>query len=574
MKRVLSINNTSSKRVFGTLAVGSTGFMWSMAVAAATSALLYSGTLKNYKSFRWAQSLVSLVGLSTVTSSTTTSSTTTSTTTVTTQANTTTSTGLKPMKLGVNLNAANYYDNTRRFMNLLASNWTLRLSWQQGYKYVEMPASYLDANKNLAKLGDGEYGVLIMGIPTKAYRGVSVDVVCRWQGQGTVQLFGEPAQNVKMSAQSLTFTFVPKGFANIHFWITSTDQSNPMRAIDCREADADPSATFDPTFLEEVKRYSTIRFVKWQRAVEANTPVTWATRTKAGDGILDGNDGVAIEYMVQLANETQTNPWFNIPWNADDDYVRRFAQYVRDNLDPNLKAYIETSNEVWNWMYPVTTQARDEGKAEGLSPGDDNLAMLYRYAEKTGQVMDIWSSVFTGQMSRIVRVVATQSVLPWSTGGVLAFRNTASKVDALATAPYLHISLNAGQISTSTDLDNFFDTTLPTAINDAMSAAKQQKALADQYNLRYVTYEGGQHIVSPNDVPQLVKIQRDPRMGKIYTQYLTRWYSEIGDLMILFMDTSPVTSYGGWGQREDTGQPLSEAPQANAVELFRQSYIN
>jgi hypothetical protein len=170
--------------------------------------------------------------------------------------------------------------------------------------------------------------------------------------------------------------------------------------------------------------------------------------------------------------------------------------------------------------------------------------------------------------------VATQSVLPWSTERVLAFRNTASKVDALATAPYLHISLNAGQISTSTDLDNFFNTTLPTAINDAMSTAKQQKALADQYNIRYVTYEGGQHIVSPNDVPQLVKIQRDPRMGKIYTQYLTRWYSEIGDLMILFMDTSPVTSYGGWGQREYTGQPLSEAPKANAIELFRQSYIN
>jgi hypothetical protein len=37
-----------------------------------------------------------------------------------------------------------------------------------------------------------------------------------------------------------------------------------------------------------------------------------------------------------------------MPHLADDDYHRQFASYVRDSLRPDVKVYVEWSNEVWH----------------------------------------------------------------------------------------------------------------------------------------------------------------------------------------------------------------------------------
>src|SRR5207253_8214123 len=113
-------------------------------------------------------------------------------------------------------------------------------------------------------------------------------------------------------------------------------------------------------------------------------------------------DGVPVETIVETANELGLDPWVTVPWNADDDYITRFATYIRDNSTPGHKVYVEVSNEVWNGGYPVATQATNEAKAEGLpsADGTGSGGNLERYAEKTKQVMTIWSSVFSSQMNR------------------------------------------------------------------------------------------------------------------------------------------------------------------------------
>ncbi|MBB5987449.1 hypothetical protein [Sphingobium lignivorans] len=473
-------------------------------------------------------------------------------------------------KLGINLAALGYYENGRTFMNLMAgSPWTLINA--QG-KWVGMPKDRLDANKNVVRLEGTEQAARQLNLPTAAYRGLSVDIKCTWQGSGSLKMFGGVVKNVKFSGKSLTYTFVPKGTDWATLIITKVDPSDPLRAIDCREKDADPKALFDPTFVADLKRYSTVRYLKWTRGVESNVKVTWDSRTKPGDGLIYDSDGVAIEHIVALSNETRTNPWLTIPWNADEDYVRRLATYVRDNLDPGLVVYVENANEVWNWLYAVTHQARDEGVARGLAT-NENQAMLRRYAEKTGEVMDIWSSVYAGKMSRLVRVVATQNAIPWSTSQVLAFKDTAKKVDALATAPYFAATPKAGALSTAAAFNNFMDVKLAETVDDRLELAKQNRDIAKQYGLRYIAYEAGQHILSADDIPQLIKVQRDPRMGKLYTRYLTKWNNEIGDLIMLFSNYGSIGQYGAWGMQEYMGQPLNQAPKANAVELFRQSYV-
>ncbi len=378
---------------------------------------------------------------------------------------------------------------------------------------------------------------------------------------------GEPIRNLRISGKTLTFTYAPNVIDNAHIVLTSVSPTDPIRGVDCREADADPNALYNPTFLADVKRYSVLRFMKWS---SLDNTVTWATRSKPGQGSFAGSDGIPIEYMIDLANETGSDAWFAIPWNADAEYIRKFAETVRDRLNPSRKVYVELSNEVWNYVLPVTSQAAAEGAAAGLST-NPHEGTLRRYAQKTGEVMDVWTSVFAGQMGRLVRVAATQTGA-WNAEVVLGFGQTASKVDALATAPYFHENLAPGVITTSASLDQFFrnfGATIPIRIKEA----KDTKAVATRYGVRYVTYEAGQHVLSPDDVPQLDRIQRDPRMGQLYTSYLTSWKDQIGDLMVLFDDFGTANKFGGFGQRDYVGQPISEAPKENAVELFRQSYV-
>ncbi|WP_214621464.1 hypothetical protein [Sphingobium nicotianae] len=434
---------------------------------------------------------------------------------------------------------------------------------------MSVPAARMDANYDVIRLDAGERIVTGISIPTRAYRGATVQVTCQWTGTiATAEVFGPPVKNPVYSANSVTFSWVPGPVNyNASFYYSGMSSEDPLRNLDCRESDADPAATFDPVFLANVRNYSVVRFLNWTTAVNDNRAVTWATRNRPGSGAFDAADGVALEYMILLANQAHVNPWFNVPWNADAAYVRKMAELVRDTLDPTLKAYVEVSNEVWNWGFKVTTQANKEGLEEGLAK-DGNLAIMYRLAEKTGEVMDVWSSVFAGQMNRVVRVVSFQngpSAVPY----VLGFKDTARKVDAYATAPYFSTStLTPDSLSTAAAMDAFFATTVPARIDETLTYAALTKAEVAKYGLRYISYEGGQHFLS-SDLDLLKAIERDPRMGQAYTRYLTAWRDQIGDLLTLYQDVGVISIYGAWGLQEYPGQPLSEAPKAAAVERFR-----
>ena len=77
-------------------------------------------------------------------------------------------------------------------------------------------------------------------------------------------------------------------------------------------------------------------------------------------------DGVPIEVMINLANTLHGDPWFCIPHQATDDYVRQFAALLRARLDPTLRPHIEYSNEVWNTSFAQTQWAIAESQRLGL----------------------------------------------------------------------------------------------------------------------------------------------------------------------------------------------------------------
>ncbi|MFD1952562.1 hypothetical protein ACFSGX_17425 [Sphingomonas arantia] len=177
-----------------------------------------------------------------------------------------------------------------------------------------------------------------------------------------------------------------------------------------READLPLHAaglTFNPAFLEKVAPFAVLRFMDWMatnvlfdaagRAIEGDAAIRaapwlrWADRAVPTDRRWgDGGRGVPVEAMVEIANRTGAEPWFNMPINASDDYVRGFASYVRDHLRPDLAVHVELSNEVWNRMFPQALFA--EAKAR-VRFGPDAKWMRW-YGLRGAQVGAIWKSAF------------------------------------------------------------------------------------------------------------------------------------------------------------------------------------
>jgi hypothetical protein len=478
-------------------------------------------------------------------------------------------------KVGTVLATIQYWDGSRPFENLIYGGEQNMASDTLGATAI--PAQYLDANGWVKSLPVGYRVFRALSAPLNGG-----DFVCTYQGNGISMQVGGPAvTNVSASPGSIKFTLTT-GYANsqLTYLQYSVDPTNYVRNIDCREESASTTATFAPEFMSTIQGFKVLRFVKWNTwAVESNsgnsnwpvahpfpTPnITWATRNKPGDADYTGNDGVPVETTVALANQAGASPWFNMPWNADDDYITRFATYVRDNLAPGQQVYVETSNEVWNGGYDVYHQAAAEGAAEGLpgETGGEFQQATERYGEKTAHVMQIWSNVFAGQMSRLVRVYSFQNVQPGY--GEAGLKYAMPYVDAYATAPYWAFMQSD---YTGQTLDQIMNTVLPAKITETLNYAAQDKALAQKYSLRYVTYEGGQHVVLPNNQALLAQIEHDSRMYDLYTSYINQWQSQFGDELTLFAMTGGISSVGAWGMTEYNGQPISETPKLRAVQAF------
>src|SRR5204862_8144867 len=172
---------------------------------------------------------------------------------------------------------------------------------------------------------------------------------------------------------------------NMHVWMPGTT----------------PSDLFNPAFVNSLLQanYRVLRFMNWH-AVDGNwsvsTPTTqrvWSDRPTFDDARWSFMQGVPIEVMVALSNATHADAWFAMSHLADDDYIRRFAEMVYEQLDPGLKVYVEHSDEVWNGNYAQAPYAQEHGLAAGLSR-DPFAAQILWHAKRSTEIFKIWEGVF------------------------------------------------------------------------------------------------------------------------------------------------------------------------------------
>jgi hypothetical protein len=123
--------------------------------------------------------------------------------------------------------------------------------------------------------------------------------------------------------------------------LQETHAANPIRNIHVimpgfeQTWQKDP---FHPAFLKRWQGFACFRFMDWMHT-NGSEIGKWTDRPTLQHATFSKR-GVALEWMIELCNRQKIDPWFCLPHLADDDFVRRFAQMVKERLDPSLKRTI------------------------------------------------------------------------------------------------------------------------------------------------------------------------------------------------------------------------------------------
>ena len=391
-----------------------------------------------------------------------------------------------------------------------------------------------------------------------------------YDGEGTINFPFNTASVVSQTPGRILLNVVPQA-SGIFIRILATNSNNPIRNIRLILPGFEntyQNQPFHPLFLKRLSKFKTIRFMDWMKTNNSKIS-NWSDRPTLFSATF-ADKGVALEYMLKLANTLHANPWFNSPPLATDDYVRQFATMVRDQLHPSLKAHIEYSNEVWNGAFSQTNYAQQQGLALGLAQ-DPYTAELRYYSQRAVEIFQIWSQVFGGQ-DRLVRVLASQAVNPWAGTQVMTWKSAYKYADAYAIAPYLDgDNLNdPNQVDKILQMtqDQIIDKLLNQISNGMQQYVTNNYEQANKYGLKLFAYEGGSGLISssmPADKePQVTAlfeaVNRNPRMRNVYVNYLNMWKASGGTLFNHFVDVGAYSKYGSWGALEYQNQDPNTAP--------------
>jgi hypothetical protein len=225
--------------------------------------------------------------------------------------------------------------------------------------------------------------------------------IARWEGSAALGFAGA-ARNVRYDGSSASFDFTPgQGAVIIEF--RRGDLRN-LTIVQDRHLEAfDEGTLFHPAFVARIGDAENLRFMDWMRT-NNSTLVGWDDRPRIHDYSWERR-GVPLEILIRLANDTGAEPWFTLPHQADDDYIRRFARMVHADLRPDLRAWVEYSNEVWNFSFQQAHWAEEQARARW----GREWAWTQFQTVRAYEMIGIWNEVFADAPDRLVRVIATQT---------------------------------------------------------------------------------------------------------------------------------------------------------------------
>jgi hypothetical protein len=324
-------------------------------------------------------------------------------------------------------------------------------------------------------------------------------------------------------------------------------------------------------FLAALAPYSVLRYVEpdgadGQPVFNGNTLVTV-------DAPQVDQTGMPWEYLVALANQTNTDMWINIPQGATDAYVTALAGIIKNGgtvggltypgLKPDLKIYLEYSNEVWggipaNETYQAAA-VQNNATNQPLSTFPGNLhvydnpdgttttevytAVGRRYLERTDEISQIFQSVLGADPTH----QRIRPVLGWQEN------NFAFYPEALDW--FEHFFGPASAAFYGMGNANYWSPTDYSSVASIISTLGQQETayaipntidyttLATYYGLKNVSYEGGPGIGAAatlsggatNPAGQnALAASREPAMEQLVFQHYIDYFADGGVLANYF----------------------------------------
>lgn len=351
---------------------------------------------------------------------------------------------------------------------------------------------------------------------------------------------------------------------------------------------------WNPQFLKEIAVFRSLRFMDWDNT-NGSQRERWSQRPHKGDA---KQNPVAYEWMIDLCNRNHSDLWVTVPHrtitrtqsDGPSDYGLRLCILIKTGVDmkeadlkplagrlhemkaddlvaaggertcaplkPQLKLYVEYSNETWNGAFKQAHYCCDEGTALGLDANRWTAGFRY-HAWAAIRLFRAADLVFGADSPRVVKVLATQSANAWIAGQHLQVMKDAKlnpggvKATAIATAPYFGHEV-PGDAPDAVER-------LRAAIRKSGEESAKHLKLAEEHGLRLIAYEGGQHVTKAARA-----INRNPVMFELYAAYLkemSRYY----DHFCHYAHVGQAGDGGAWGAIEFTGQPIEQAHKYRAL---------
>ncbi len=391
--------------------------------------------------------------------------------------------------------------------------------------------------------------------------------ICTYEGDGDV-VFSWDAKVSSSQPGRIEINVTPSD-QGIYMRIENSNPGNHVRNVKIVHEDlVDHPSSFHPLFVERLRPFKTLRFMDWQRTNTTHQR-RWSDRITPNHRTQAERGGVAIELMIELANELGADPWLCMPAQADDDYIRRFAQMVKDRLHPGGKVYVEWSNEIWNTQFEVHKWIKSETDNQSLS-----MPFFDMWAAEARRDFAIWTDVWGNDADRVVRVAASQGALSWGTGKLLDRMN--GQFDAIAPSTYFGLrSFEERELNSSTTANDIIAILEENIVTDNRRFYSEHSDLARQWGqtlgrpIKLVAYEGGQHLAdSGQNKPHknaLLAAQDHPKMYDLYQQNMLEFERAGGSVNNMFNYVGRRDQWGSWGHLQYQDEPISNAQKFKAI---------
>jgi hypothetical protein len=305
---------------------------------------------------------------------------------------------------------------------------------------------------------------------------------------------------------------------------------------------------FHPLFLEMVKPFCSLRLLDWIVPYDVKK-VKWSKRTKKDAFSQAG--GVAYEYMIELCNTLNQDPWITVPYMADAEYQRELAKLIHAQLKPGLKVYVEWSDEMWNGFQPVSYNYSAGMASRVLKLDSDWEKGNFKYNVYASlQMFKIFDDVFKNDRKRYVK---TLSVQPGKVAKITLealsdpkINPDGVKIDAAAVGPYFGF-VDAGKT------EEVLKQIAASAVEE-VAKMKELRQLADEAGVDLTSYEAGSATGN-------TAASRHPEMYYIYRDFL----DGIAPYVTMFNQYTVCGRGGKWGAKEYLTQPLAETPKYRAL---------